>query len=110
MSKKAMKENVTQTYQFILRLGEAGGIDIHKETFKVAACHVNRQPEERVFGTFTKDIYAMRDFLVEQGIKHVITESTGVYWKPMYRILSESRLNVSMVNPAQDKADTDGKD
>ena len=98
-----MKKKAKQTYQFLLRLNEGGGIDIHKETFKVAACHENKPPEERTFGTFTKDIYAMRDFLVEQKIKHVVAESTGVYWKPMYRILSSSGIEVSIVNPARVK-------
>lgn len=98
-----MEKKVKQTYQFLLRLNEGGGIDIHKETFKVAACHENKPAEERTFGTFTKDIYAMRDFLVEQKIRHVVAESTGVYWKPMYRILTAAGIEVSIVNPARVK-------
>ena len=86
-----------------MRLDEGGGIDVHKETFKVAACHENEAPQERTFGTFTKDIYAMRDFLLEQKIKHVVAESTGVYWKPMYRILSAAGIEVSIVNPTRVK-------
>lgn len=98
-----MKKKAKQTYQFLLRLDEGAGIDVHKETFKVAACHEKEAPEERTFGTFTKDIYAMRDFLVAQKIKHVVAESTGVYWKPMYRILTAAGIEVSIVNPARVK-------
>ncbi len=98
-----MEKKAKQTYQFLLRLNEGGGIDVHKQTFKVAACHENEVPQERTFGTFTKDIYAMRDFLVEQKIKHVVAESTGVYWKPMYRILTAAGIEVSIVNPARVK-------
>jgi len=53
-------------------LDEGGGIDVHKETFKVAACHENEAPQERTFGTFTKDIYASVDNLIRKALEIIV--------------------------------------
>lgn len=77
------------------------GLDIHKET--VEACvrrieangHVHH--EIRRWGTMTRDLSAMADWMVVQGVTHVAMESTGVFWKPIYNIL-EGRFTVLLVN------------
>ena len=67
------------------------GLDVHKAT--VVACllkgKAGRKPhkELRTFGTMTRDLLALRDWLREQGCTQVGMESTGVYWKPVYSIL-----------------------
>ncbi len=98
-----MKENVNQTYQFLLRLEAAAGIDVHKNFFQVAVCREKSRPIEMQFGTFTKDLLSLRDFLIEHGIKDVIMESTGVYWMPLYRVLTDAGLNVRIANPLKVK-------
>ena len=77
------------------------GLDIHKET--IEACvrrieangHVHH--EIRRWGTMTRDLSAMADWMVVQGVTHVAMESTGVFWKPIYNIL-EGRFTVLLVN------------
>jgi transposase len=76
------------------------GLDVHKET--VAACiaitergHVGR--EKRVFGTTTKELLELSDWLNEREITHVGMESTGVYWKPIWNILG-SQFDVTLAN------------
>src|SRR5947208_11391755 len=53
--------------------------------------------QTRHWGTMTRDLLAMADWMAAQGVTHVAMESTGVYWKPIYNIL-ESRFTVLLVN------------
>jgi transposase len=77
------------------------GLDIHKES--VEACVRRMEPtgqlhrQTRPWGTMTRDLQAMADWMAAQGVTHVAMESTGVYWKPIYNIL-ESRFTVLLVN------------
>jgi len=77
------------------------GLDVHKES--VEACVRRREAndqlrkETRHWGTMTRDIQAMADWMAAQGVTHVAMESTGVYWKPIYNIL-ETRFTVLLVN------------
>ena len=98
-----MKKKDKESYQFLLRLDSAAGIDVHKETFKVAVCRERSAPIEKEFGTFTKDLYGIRDFLQAEQIEDVILESTGVYWRPLYRVLTEGGLKVTVANPLRVK-------
>ena len=69
------------------------GLDVHKKT--VVACRLvgtgrHLQQETRTFGTMTRDLLALSDWLTEAGVTHVAMESTGVYWKPVYNLLEGS--------------------
>lgn len=69
------------------------GLDVHQAT--VVACMLvgaaDKRPkkEVRTFGTKTRELMALRDWLVEQQCTHVGMEATGVYWMPIYAILEE---------------------
>jgi transposase len=56
----------------------------------------------RTFGTLTKELLALRDWLQEHGCSVVAMESTGVYWKPIFNLL-EGDFQVLLVNPTQVK-------
>ncbi len=43
--------------------------------------------EVRTFGTMTRDLEALCDWLKAAGVTHVGMESTGVYWRPVYAVL-----------------------
>jgi transposase len=70
------------------------GLDVHKDT--VVACvrtpgrGGRRDQETRTFGTMTRDLLALRDWLVAMGVTLVGMESTGVYWKPAYHLLEDA--------------------
>jgi len=72
-----------------------------------------KQKEKRVFGTVTRELLALADWLCECGVTHVAMESTGVYWKPVWNI-SERQFEVLLVNAQHIKAvpgwKTDQKD
>jgi transposase len=67
------------------------GLDVHQAT--VVACLLivlkNGQVRKRVrtFGTTTRELMGLREWLLSGGCTHVAMESTGVYWKPIYAIL-----------------------
>jgi transposase len=70
------------------------GLDVHKKTVSVCVRlpgpRGGRTQEVRTFGTTTTELFAMRDWLVAQGVTEVGMESTGVYWKPVFYILEEA--------------------
>ena len=77
------------------------GLDVHRRS--VAAC-VRRleaggrlYQETRTFGTMTRDILELADWLAAEGVTHVAMEATGVYWKPIYNLL-EDRFTLLLVN------------
>lgn len=77
------------------------GLDVHKAS--VEACvrrmepNAHLQQQTRHWGTMTRDILMLADWMAAQGVTHVAMESTGVYWKPIYNLL-ESRFTVLLVN------------
>jgi transposase len=77
------------------------GLDVHKKT--VVACVRRVGPdgavssEVRTFGTMTRDLLALSDWLGAQGVGKVAMESTGVYWKPIFNLL-EGSFEVILVN------------
>lgn len=77
------------------------GLDVHKDT--VAACALWVDPggkchkEIVTFGTMTRQLLALADWLGQRKVTHVAMESTGVYWKPIFNIL-EGGFAVLLVN------------
>ena len=83
------------------------GLDVHKRT--VVACRLTPgdgpEPlrELRTFGTTTRQLLALADWLDEAGVTHAALESTGSYWKPVYNLL-EDRFDLLLANAAHLKA------
>lgn len=82
------------------------GLDVHKET--VVACmrivaggKVSR--ECRTFDTTTAGLEALLAWLTESGCTHVAMEATGVYWKPVWNILSDGKFELILANAAHIK-------
>jgi hypothetical protein len=88
------------------------GLDVHKR--QITVCRVTPgagnelQTEVRTFGTLTRDLLALSDWLTAGGCTHVVLESTGVYWKPVYNLL-EGSFTLLLVNPEHVKALTGKK-
>jgi transposase len=84
----------------------AAGIDVGATSHYVAVPD-GRDPEGcdvRAFGAFTADLYALADWLTRCGIETVAMESTGVYWIPLFELLSERGFEVKLVDPRQFKS------
>lgn len=79
------------------------GLDVHKK--RVVSCIITPEAKKTLtFGTMTKDLLEMCDWLTEQRVTHVAMESTGVYWKPVYNLMEVLNIKVSVVNAQHVKA------
>ena len=69
------------------------GLDVHKDSVvacvRVPGASGERETKVATFATFTKDLLALRDWLVSLGITRVGMEATGVYWKPVLYLLED---------------------
>lgn len=72
----------------------ATGIDVGSERL-----HVSIGGEApKVFGTMTRDVQVLVAWLLEQGVRSVAMEATGVYWMYLYEALQGAGLEVVVVN------------
>ena len=81
----------------------AAGIDVGSREHWVAVPADRDAQPVRCFGTFTSDLHALADWLLQCGVKSVAMESTGVYWIPVFQILEGRGLEVLLVNARQVK-------
>lgn len=73
------------------------GIDVHKKS--VTVCAITPEGKEIVtFGTMTRHLIEMSDWLKSKGIGDVAMESTGPYWKPLYNLLEERGFQLVLAN------------
>src|SRR5712692_916387 len=77
------------------------GLDVHQATVVACLLIVGKdgkvQKQMRTFGTTTRELLNLREWLLSQGCTHAAMESTGVYWKPVYAIL-EGGLEIVVAN------------
>lgn len=78
------------------------GIDVHKKVL-VACIADGKRRETRSYGTTTREIDELADWIVESNATMVAMESTASYWKPLYNVLEERGLSAIVVNPAHMK-------
>jgi transposase len=75
------------------------GLDVHKDTV-VACVRCVSEPQRqqvRSFGTTTRELFALGDWLESHSCTHVAMEATGVYWKPIWHLL-EGRFELVLAN------------
>jgi transposase len=116
-SGKKMKTEATVNHEvrILPQIDKACGLDMHKD--KIVLFISDKEGKQQVlqeFGAFTKDLYAIRDLVLQYEVKHAVMESTGVYWMSLYYILTKAGIDVVIANPAQvkqiPKRKTDRKD
>jgi transposase len=82
------------------------GLDVHKDTV-VACARVASdgaaKSEVRSFDTTTAGLLALSAWLAASGCTHVAMEATGVYWKPVWHILSDGEVTLILANAAHVK-------
>jgi len=80
---------------------DCAGLDVHKDSVYACVRHLpaggKLRQEVRCFGTSTRALLELFDWLAAEGVTHVAMESTGVYWKPIWNVL-EGRFDVMVVN------------
>lgn len=93
------------------------GVDVHKRTIVATIATTDKNNITsyflKSFSTLNKDLYAFRDWLLENNCLHVCMESTGKYWIPIFNIL-EDHVHVILTHPKYVRAikgqKTDKKD
>lgn len=82
------------------------GLDVHKDTVVASARLASGRDvsiEVRTFPTTTAGLLALSAWLAERGCTHVAMEATGVYWKPVWHVLSDGDFALVLANAAQVK-------
>ena len=93
------------------------GIDVGKKFLAVCVLTGPLEGEPRAqrlrYGTTVAELVKLRELLQSEGVTHVVMESTGSYWKPVFNVL-EDVVKVYVANPQEVKArkghKTDDKD
>src|SRR5713101_9131803 len=81
----------------------AGGIDVGNEShFAAVPADRDAQPVQE-FGSWTADPHRMGKWLQSCRIDTVAVQATGVYWIPLYDILTEHGIRVVLVNAQHTK-------
>jgi len=94
------------------------GIDVHKKS--VTACLLwgpaDQEPQEQIrrFGTMTRDLEKLAEWLEQAGCEVATMESTGSYWKPVWNVLEGRKFKLILANAQHVRAipgeKTDRKD
>lgn len=83
------------------------GVDVHKEILAITVLIGDRDSEPTVeqfeCTTFTEELMKCGIRLKEIGVKDVVMESTGVYWKPLYNVWAPMGLNLTVAQAAHVK-------
>ena len=90
------------------------GIDVHK-TFLVGTIvsttnGIQPHYQKKRFSTYNSDLRRFADWLHENNCLDVCMESTGKYWVPVFNILEERKIRVTIANPKWVKAVKGNKD
>ena len=82
------------------------GLDVHKDS--VVACVRHMAGSEvktavKTFKTATVELIALSDWLAGEGVTHIAMEATGIYWKPVWHVLSDGEFALVLANAAHVK-------
>jgi transposase len=81
-------------------------LDVHKDTVVACARHMVNgtvEREVRTCKTTTKELLGLSQWLADEGCTHIGMEATGVYWKPVWHILSDGDFELVLANAAHVK-------
>jgi hypothetical protein len=71
-----------------LVVARAAGLDVHKQTV-VATVQTPERRETRTFGTMTADLAGLAAWLRDEGVTHVVMESTWACVPSAYHLLQD---------------------
>jgi transposase len=77
------------------------GLDIHKEMAVACVRHLRSGKATtgiKTFKTTTEELIALSDWLATEDCTHIVMEATGVYWKPVWHILSDGEFELVLAN------------
>ena len=98
MAKKAKKLHTKKGVELKIVNPNAAGIDIADTEMQVCVPIDRDGDNNRRFGSFTRDLNEICEWLVDCGIDTAAMEATGIYWIPLFFKLKESGIDVILVN------------
>lgn len=102
-------------FRYLIERGErmeamvkrCAGLDVHQETIVVCVLkgELDKKPESeiRTFGTYTKDLEELHEWLLQEEVEQVAMESTGVYWKCVWNIIEDEKYEIKLANAREIK-------
>jgi len=82
------------------------GLDVHKDTIVACIRHMVDGKVTTVVKTFkstTPELMSLSEWLSSESVTHIAMEATGVYWKPVWHILSDGEFELVLANAAHVK-------
>jgi len=82
------------------------GLDVHKDSVVACVRHMvdgKVTPIVKTFKTTTQELVVLSEWLSSEGATHIAMEATGVYWKPVWHILSDGEFELVLANAAHVK-------
>ena len=98
MAKKAKKLHTKKGVELKIVNPNAAGIDIADTEMQVCVPVDRDGDNNRRFGSFTRDLNEICEWLKDCGIDTAAMEATGIYWIPLFFKLKESGIDVILVN------------
>ena len=86
----------TVTFQQVIH--RVCGLDVHRDVVVATISDEGLSSETRSYKTFSSSLTKLKELLLSNGITHVAMESTGVYRKPVYKVLECSGMKIWIVN------------
>ena len=94
-SAKTVMNKPNYEVKLMAQLKKACGLDLDKDKIVgFISDKEGRQDELKEFGTFTGDLFQIREWLFANGIGHCLMESTGIYWLGLYKLLTAGGIVV----------------
>lgn len=81
----------------------SAGIDVGATMMQVCIPKECEDRNNRDFGTTTKSLDEIVQWLLSHSISHVAMEATGIYWIPLFNKLSKAGLTAVLLNAADVK-------
>ena len=97
-TKNPQKTQPTSDFRLTPMNPRVAGIDIGAASVFVCIGFADGHQEVHEYPTFTEDLKNMLLWIQQNGIQSVAMESTGVYWIPVYDILAQGGIKVTLAN------------
>lgn len=102
-------------FRYLIESGEymeamvkrCAGLDVHQETIvaSVLTGELDKKPESeiRTYGTYTKDLEELHEWLLEKEVEQIAMESTGIFWKCVWNIIEDEKYEIKLANAKEIK-------
>lgn len=99
----AKLQNKKDSGKLEIKFPQSAGVDIGSTLMQVCVPASLTENNNRSFGTTTCELRRLIAWLKELNIEHVAMEATGVYWVPLFVMMSKEGLMPVLLNSADVK-------